>query len=83
MAPTPNSCSKVPISTRNPEPPLPSGPVVPRADGLQDFNVVNRALGVLLNRGHTLDTARVELGSRAEQTDLTAAAYALLASTNY
>jgi hypothetical protein len=64
----------------DPQPPLPVKPVRPGADGLHDFAVVNRALGVLLNRGHTLDTARATLANQAKgsQTDITAAAHAFL-----
>ena len=66
-------------------PPLPTSPISPRVDGLHDFAVVNCALGVLLNRGHTLDTARAELIDHAQraQTDLTAAAHAILGTTRH
>ncbi|RYZ31735.1 MAG: hypothetical protein EOP01_02745 [Propionibacteriaceae bacterium] len=68
----------------DPHPSLPTTPISPRVDGLQDFAVVNRALGFLLNRGHTLDTARTELVNHAQhhQTDLTAAAHDILGGTH-
>lgn len=63
--------------------PPPGTLITPGANGLDDFAVINRALGVLLHRGHTLAGARVELASRAERQkiDITAAAHALLWST--
>jgi hypothetical protein len=63
-------------------PVLPVTPVHPGTSGLHDFSVVNRAIGVLMNRGHTMVQARAELSQRAERsgTDLPAAAQALLTS---
>lgn len=69
----------------DPHPPLPTVAIAPNADGLEDFSLVNRALGVLLNRGYSVDDARSELGRRAERshTALTAAARVVLASACY
>lgn len=63
----------------------PTAPLVPGVSGLTDFALVNRALGVLLNRGWALEDARAELRRRAEAAgvDLTAAARTVLASAHY
>lgn len=63
-------------------PPLPRQPVSPSVDGLQNFSLVNRALGVLIGRGYSLVQARTELADRAEQasTDLSHAAQRLLST---
>ena len=65
--------------------PPPSGAIRPGIEGLQDFSLVNRALGVLLNRGYELTAARTELQARAERsgTELVAAARAILASEHH
>lgn len=63
----------------------PTRPIEPGITGLLDFSLVNRALGVLLNRGHSLPGARLELQSRAAdaRTDIVDAARAVLASEHY
>ena len=62
----------------------PVAPLEPGITGLHDFSLVNRALGVLLNRGHTLAGARRELQSRAARacTDVVEAARVVLASAH-
>lgn len=69
----------------DPHPPLPAVAIAPNADGLEDFSLVDRAMGVLLNRGYSVDDARTELGRRAarSQTAVTAAARVVLASAGY
>lgn len=64
--------------------PWPTTPISPHIDGLRDFAIVNRALGVLLHRGHTLDSARVELARLAAltETGITAAAEHVLGSAH-
>jgi hypothetical protein len=44
------------------------GPLVPGICGLDDLTVVNRAVGILLHRGLTMDAARQELQRRARDT---------------
>ncbi len=64
------------------DPDRPRGPLAPTVEGLQDFSLVNRALGVLMNRGHTLAAARAELDRRAalRGLELVAAARAVIGS---
>jgi hypothetical protein len=59
------------------------GALVPGICGLDDLTVVNRAVGVLLHRGLTMDAARQELQRRAlsTQTSLSEVARALLDGT--
>jgi len=66
----------------NHQPDLPHTSVVPGITGLMDFSAVNRAVGVLVNRGRSLTAARTELQRRADksQTDLPTAAQTLLNS---
>jgi len=56
----------------------------PGITGLADLSVVNRAIGVLITRGHTLGEARAELRRRAADNlhGVPAAARKVLASTN-
>lgn len=70
--------------------PAPDGAEHPRlaernVEGLEDFSLLNRALGVLMNRGYSVDEARAELGLHAQRshTAVTAAAQTLLASACY
>lgn len=62
------------------QPAPPTRVLEPGIEGLRDRAVVDRGLGVLLNRGHDLDGARTALQQRAEEsgTDLAAAARSLL-----
>lgn len=62
------------------DPVLPARAVEPGIDGLEDFSRVNRALGVLLHRGHDLATARARLQRHADAlgTDLLGAASVIL-----
>jgi hypothetical protein len=61
-------------------PELPSGTVSPSVVAVQDFSLVNEALGVLINRGFTLTEARGDLQDRATRgrTSLPEAARRLL-----
>ena len=61
-------------------PTLPSDPVRPSVVAVEDFSLVNEALGVLMNRGLTLTEARVDLQARAAEgrSGLPAAARRLL-----
>jgi hypothetical protein len=61
-------------------PVLPSSTVRPSLVAVEDFSLVNEALGVLINRGYTLTEARFDLQNRATRghTGLPAAARRLL-----
>lgn len=61
-------------------PTLPTGPISPSVVNVDDFSVVNDALGVLINRGDSLTEARTDLqdGAVQAQTGLPGAARTLL-----
>lgn len=69
----------------NLQPALPEHPLQPQVVGLIDLSTVNRALGVLMNRGHSITGAQDELRDRARNAkiDLVTAAQALLNSLWY
>jgi hypothetical protein len=63
-------------------PELPRSLISPGVTGFRSFAIVNRAVGVLVNRGRTVPEARIELRRRADQsrTGLPMAAQTLLDS---
>ena len=67
------------------DPPLPTATIVPSLTGLADFSLLNRAIGILIHRGHTIDQARAELLRRSTRDgdDLTTTARAVLQSAYY
>jgi hypothetical protein len=57
-----------PLDEADREPPLPRQPVSPSVVHVEDFSLVNDALGVLINRGHSLTGARNQLQDEASRT---------------